>query len=430
MHKLEQHITEELNPFRKNHLFVACSGGVDSTTLLHILKKNDFNLSAIHVNYQLRGDESELDAAFIERYCQENSVPFKKRIEPIAAQLEEGGNLQELARKVRYNWFEEILSADDNNKILLAHHQDDQVETFLMNIGRKSGVMGLSCMLKENGGYIRPLLNHSKQDVLDYALDEKLSWQEDKSNQSNKYTRNRLRNEFIPFLRREIPHIDGSIMYLVDQFQQLQNQIEENITPVLISIIETKKISDEEYKQLPPLEKIELFRKMGQPATIVEEIEKLTQKGTMVPLIQNKENLFSAMIREENGYSFYIKESTLIPELIIEEVNTVPSTFDKNEIYLDAEKISGKLKIRPWKIGDRMKPIGMKGSKLISDILSDQKLTFTEKENTFVVLDENEIHWCFSKIPQEFVGLKIGRDAIANPSSKKILKVSIGKTTL
>lgn len=429
MHKLEQHIIKELANSKNSHLYIACSGGLDSTVLLHLLKKNGFNVSAIHVNYQLRGNDSELDAAFIERFCKENSIPFEKRIEPIESIVKEGGNLQEIARNVRYKWFEEILSESNTNKILLAHHQDDQVETFLMNLGRKSGVMGLSCMLKENDGYLRPFLNHSKQDVLDYALEEKLSWREDKSNQSNKYTRNRLRNEFIPFLRREIPHIDGSIMYMIDQFQQLQNQTEEQIAPVLIRILETKEISDTEYKQLLPLEKIELFREMGQPSSIIDEIEKLTQKGTMIPFIQNTSTIFTAIIREENGYSFYIKKTISIPELIIEEVESIPTLFNKDEIYLDSDKISGELKIRAWQIGDRMKPIGMNGSKLISDILSDNKVGFIQKEMAFVIYDDTEVHWCLSINQNKCEGLKVGRSAIASTSSKNIVKVTISPTT-
>ena len=430
MHKLEQYIIEELTNYRNSHLYIACSGGLDSTVLLYLLNKNDFNVSAIHVNYQLRGEDSELDAAFIEHFCKENSIPFEKRIEAIKSQLNEGGNLQEIARNVRYKWFEEILSESKTNRILLAHHQDDQVETFLMNLGRKSGVMGLSCMLKDNEGYLRPLLNYPKQEILNYAVGEKISWREDKSNQSNKYTRNRLRNEFIPFLRREIPHINESIVYMVDQFQQLQNQTEKQIAPVLIRILETNEISDTEYKQLSQLEKVELFREIGQPLTIVAEIEKLSQKGTMIPLIQNTTTNFTAIIKEENGYSFYIKKSISIPELIIEEVDSIPSSFNKNEIYIDADKVSGELKIRPWKIGDRLKPIGMNGSKLISDILSDNKMAYIQKEMAYVIFDDTEIHWCLSINQNNCVGLKIGRSAIASPSSINTLKISISPTIL
>lgn len=416
MHDIEKHIDLEWKHLKANHLFIACSGGLDSTVLLFVFKKLNYNVSAIHVNYQLRGEDSEKDAEFIRQFCREQQIPFEMRIEAIQSQLEKGGNLQELARNKRYQWFEEILSSSESNRILLAHHQDDQVETFIMNLGRKSGVMGLSCMLPENKKHIRPLLHFSKTEIREYANKNAISWREDQSNKSNKYTRNKVRNDFMPFLRREIPHIDGSIMYLVDQFQKLQKQIELKTKPIVAEILTSNFLSDETFNSLDTFEQIELFRLLGQSASFVEQLNKLSLKGTKIALTPTKELLSTHIIREQEGYSFYINTTKLIPQLNQSSILKLPQTFSKDKIYLDKNKLKGELKIRKWEIGDRIKPIGMKGSQLISDILNDNKLSFTQKEETYVVHDDQEIHWC--------IGLKIGRTAVADKNSIQLLEIT------
>ena len=165
MHKIERHIESDWSHLKTNTLYVACSGGLDSIVLASVLSKLNFKVNVIHVNYQLRDQDSELDAQFVEAFCQSKSLPFKKRTVDLNSQLKDGGNLQELARNVRYDWFNEILSKSPENRVALAHHLNDQVETFFLNLARKSGVMGLACMPAENNGIIRPLLDFTKEEL-------------------------------------------------------------------------------------------------------------------------------------------------------------------------------------------------------------------------------------------------------------------------
>ena len=206
------HIKSFWQNLRSKNVFLACSGGVDSMVLLHLLRSLNVNLTVIHVNYQLRGEDSNYDAELVEKTCHQLNIPVNIRTVDLKKWLENGGNLQDEARKVRYRWFHEILAKDERNTIALAHHQGDQVETFLMNLARKSGVLGMACMKQEHNGIVRPLLYFSKAEILKYASNHSIQWREDQSNKSNNYTRNRLRNEFIPLLKTEFTNFNQSVL--------------------------------------------------------------------------------------------------------------------------------------------------------------------------------------------------------------------------
>ena len=169
MQKLERHIEEKLRGLNNKVFYVACSGGLDSICLAYALHSLGFDSRVVHVNYQLRGEDSEKDARFVEAFCEQNEIEFQKRTVNLAEQLQDGGNLQELARNYRYQWFKEIIDTDEKNCVVLAHHADDQVETFFLNLARKSGVMGLACMPFENKGIYRPLLEITKSQLKAYA---------------------------------------------------------------------------------------------------------------------------------------------------------------------------------------------------------------------------------------------------------------------
>lgn len=416
MSDFEKNIENKLQRHRENNLFVACSGGLDSMTILFILNKLKFNVTALHVNYQLRGQDSEDDAALVKKFCADNNIPYELKTIALADKLENGGNLQSIAREVRYNWFNYYKQQDTNNRIVLGHHLDDQIETFYLNLARSSGVMGLSCMLEEDNGNLRPLLSNTKEQIKEYAAANHVAWREDVSNSENKYRRNKLRNEILPFLRTEIPSLDESIEMMIQAFQNLQKELEQTTNKFQNQIISSNEISDTDLKQLSDLQVVELFRSIGLNYKAIESTRKLTTRGTRVQLEEHPE--YKCIVRESQGY-FFVKhnlanEST---SLQIDRIDELPREFTKDEIYLDEEKIKGKLQLREWQIGDRIFSIGLKGSQLVSDIIKDAKLRVTDKERAMIVHDDSTIHWV--------ANLKVGRKAIASPSSKSILKVSI-----
>lgn len=394
-------------------VFLACSGGVDSIVLADLLASFCKKVTLLHVNYQLRGADSDADENLVletaRKYnfgCEILRVDLKKIL------ADEGGNLQETARKIRFEWFSQKIGK--SGFLMLAHHADDQIETFYQHLARKSGVRGLACMKERDGRLIRPLLAYSKTELYSYAKVEKLLWNEDLSNQKNAYTRNKLRNTFLPFLYEKLPDLRSSVLLLIEIFQKRLLELEEEVKPVYDSFIHSSSLSFEAYDKLSEDHQFELWRKLGFSATQQSQIDALikAQKGKKIqsPLFQ--------LIREKDFFAL----SALHPEskkhnLLVEAVSELPTVFDKSCIYLDAEKLVGKLHLSPWKIGDRMEPIGMSGSKLISDILTESGVANAVRSEQLVVRDELHIHWC--------VGLKIGRRAIANENSKTILKIKI-----
>ncbi|PHR35344.1 MAG: tRNA lysidine(34) synthetase TilS [Fluviicola sp.] len=398
---------------RSKKIYLACSGGVDSMVLMHILIALKVDLNVIHVNYQLRGEASIQDAELVQSVCHHYKIPCEILRADLKKKLENGGNLQDEARKVRYNWFQKILANDPNNRIALAHHEDDQTETFFMNLARKSGIMGLACMKYEHNGIVRPLLDFSKAEILKYATTHSVQWREDRSNESNAYTRNRLRNEFIPFLKNEFPTLNSSISLLITRFQATQTGLEQHVIPIVDSIRASNSLPIEIFEKLSEWERVELLRQLDITASYASRILELSERGKQVHLNNSD---FSSIVRDENQYTF-LKTATNSHQLVLEEVDTLPEEFSKDVAYFDVSKIQGKLQVRNWEIGDRISPLGMKGSQLISDVIKDAKITADAKQNQLVVHDDARILWC--------VGLKISRNALPNDQTENILRCSI-----
>lgn len=245
---------------------------------------------------------------------------------------------------------------------------------------------------------------------------EGLEWRDDRSNAENKYNRNKLRNVILPALSKEIPTLSDSVTLLTKKFQELQLELESSTAKHVKSILDTNFLEFETFNSLSELEKIELFRQLGIHASIVFELQKLNVKGTRIAMANHSR--FKAIVREKDGLFFDKKklESSEF-QLIIDKVTQLPEKFSKDVIYLDKEAISGTLKLRRWKIGDRIQSVGMNGSQLISDIIKDAHLRTDEKKETLILEDDKNIHWC--------VGLKIARNALPTDQSHQIIRVRV-----
>lgn len=395
-------------------VFVGCSGGVDSMVLIYILEKIGTDITALHINYQLRGEESDLDEAFVKNYCQKNKIPcFVHRVDTLQVLNEKGGNLQEVARKIRYEFYHQHLDSYPGSILALGHHGDDQIETFFQHIARKSGVLGLACMEEQTEQMVRPLLTFYKDEIYVLARKLKLTWREDSSNEKSTYTRNFLRNVIIPEIEISIPTIKQSVLLLVSHFQNLQKEITKNTEEIVNQAFLENYISQEKYIALSQDERVEFLRRIGFKFSYLEEVNQLllSHKGKYVSYGQLK------IHRESHGFSFQLNQGFRTPKLITCIVEKLPSDFNKEIIYLDQSKIYGELILRKWQQGDRMKPIGLKGSKLISDILTESKILTSARENMYVLCDDKEIHWC--------IGLKIGRVALADENTSAILSVKV-----
>jgi tRNA(Ile)-lysidine synthase len=307
MSKIKAHIQEFTASFEADTTYyVACSGGVDSMVLLSILHQLGKTIHVLHVNYQLRGEASDLDQQLIEDYCNQHSIPYSINSVQLSKELENGGNLQDLARNVRYSFFKEK-ALEIHSKIVLAHHADDQLELFLLNIARKSGVMGLSCMLPEYGQIIRPLLPFSKQEILEFALKEGIIWREDASNQSNKYRRNSIRNVFLPEIEAQLPEFRESCLYLIEQFQKNQLEVEQKIKKFTHKILQENLLLYADFDLFTEVEQIELLRQLAIPFGFLKEFKKLrhAENGKRLQLKKTKQ----LVIRTKTGFKWQLNET-------------------------------------------------------------------------------------------------------------------------
>lgn len=400
--------------FANHTIIIGCSGGVDSMTLLHLFSRANFNLHVVHVNYQKRGESSDLDEQLVEDFCQQHAIDYsayKFNSEEYSA-----GNFQEQARNFRYAKMTEVAALYPLSKIALAHHSDDQVETFFMNLSRKSGILGLAAMPIEKDIFIRPLLHSTKEEITNYAVLNAVPWRLDASNNSNNYQRNRWRNEFIPLIKEAIPSIDDSVLLLVNLFQKKQLELEKDAEKTIQFIEQNSYLELDKLLKMDAALQFEIWRQLEQPAGSFDSFIQLVNLGNGKKIeIQGS---YSEIIKDETRLQFIplkAKEKTVL-KLIITEIDSLPKNFSKEILYLNPEQIIGELKIRRWKDGDAIFPIGMQGKQLVSDIIKDAKIAQHRKKDVFIVEDDVNIHWV--------VKLKIGRIACATAENNAILAIT------
>ena len=395
--KVEEAFKLNLKDKKASCYFIACSGGIDSMALLHLAEQLMLKIHVLHVNYNLRGNDSRKDSILIENYCLKKNIPFSIISVNLKQQLIlEGGNLQNEARKIRYDFFKEKLNSVKKSKLLVAHHLDDQIETFWLQLFRGSGLKGMAGMNFENNQILRPLLNVKKSDLIQYAEENNLTWREDASNAKIDYERNKWRNEFLPFLRKEIFEIDESVSALQNVFSQNLELIQSQIAEITAEINANKYIGLIKFKKLKSVDYVELFRALEIPRNQIIPFIKLfsSQKGIRIRW-KDENQKEREIIREQGGFYFNLYDDNFrIPELKIEQVTDFPEKFDKQTFYFSQNKINGAIYIRLWKKGDRIYPIGLAGSKLISDVITDAKVPNWKRKLQLVICDQTKILAC------------------------------------
>jgi tRNA(Ile)-lysidine synthase len=418
MNKIVEHFKSFFSTNPADLYFVAVSGGVDSMLLLELMFQEKLPIHILHVNYHLRGIESEEDELLLRNYCESNKIPLTVDSIYLKEELEaNGGNLQNEARKVRYNFFQKELNKVPNSKLVLAHHLNDQLETFFLQLLRNAGIAGLSGMKPVNNKLLRPLLIFKKEEIYSLAIERKISWREDKSNAKNDYNRNRLRNEIIPFLSSEIPSLEKSILLLQELFQENLFETHQKINTIYLETEKLSCLKIPTWNQLQSIEKIELLKKLEIPTYLFDAFNKLAQAQKGAKIQWNTDLIQKLVIRENDYFQFITNEVEFkLPKIEIEKNIDLPSTFSKSTIFLDESKITGEISLRKWQIGDRIFPIGLKGSRLISDVITDAKIPNHLRENQLVLTDDDKILACLN--------LSIDRRAIASKSSQSILKIT------
>lgn len=367
--------------------WVACSGGLDSVVLVHLMLQTDAKIGVIHCNFQLRDSESDEDALFVEQLAHQHNLPFLgQTFETKAYAASHRLTIQEAARKLRYQWFSEIYQ-HTGIKIALAHHFDDQVETFIIQLLRGGSVRGLAGMPREKSGIIRPLLHIKRKELEQIANRLNLTWREDSTNKKVIYHRNAIRHELLPQLIQQ--HIDtDEIEQLTRLYQQLLRFLEQATAPFPLK--PPNVYPQELWQNLPQLFKKELLRKANIPAQYWNNFEDLMAAPKGARLETNR-HIF---IKEVQGVA--VVHRAHIPTDFHVYIDTLSNWSDEEiqnpkYLFVDRQTVTLPITARVWKVGDRFRPIGMTGSKLVSDFLKDRKVPNHQRLSVPVICDEKGI---------------------------------------
>ena len=430
--KINNHITNNFSFLKDKKLLIACSGGLDSVVLSRLMKELKFNISLAHCNFSLRGKESDGDEKFVETLADKLSIPvFTKTFNTKQYAKELKMSTQMAARNIRYTWFEELIQQYSFDYLLTAHHLDDDLETFFINLSRGTGLRGLTGIPDINEKIIRPLLSFSREEILAYAQEKNISWREDSSNSKSDYLRNKLRLEVIPNYKE----LSDSVL---SSFQQTQSNLQDsqllvNDYMVLIQalvVAETREglaFNIQKLKELPNTKALlyELLSSYGFTAwgDISDLLE--AQSGKQVHsnshrLIKNRDVLLlTEILDKDNVEILFISEDLNEIEfpvhLKFESAKSISET-NKNTVYIDNQKLKYPLELRKWKEGDVFNPFGMKGKKKLSKFFKDEKLSLVAKEKIWVLCSENEIVW--------IVGMRSDERFKVKNTTREILKIT------
>ena len=400
------------------HLLLAVSGGIDSIVLTDLISKAGFDFTIAHCNFQLRAEESERDEAFVrslgEKYNEEVLVKrFNTKEYAVLSKL----SIQEAARNLRYTWFQEILTTNYKlqtiNLLATAHHANDNIETLLINFFRGTGISGLHGILPKQNKILRPLLFAKRDEIETYAKENNLSWVEDSSNASEKYTRNLFRLKIIPAIKEVYPNAEDNLLHSIERFKETEILYQQAIALHKKKLIEQKAnevhIPILKLQKSEPLHSIiwEIIKDFGFNAPQVNEVKKLfiAENGSYVAsasyrIIRNRNWLIIAPLQTEAAQNILIEkdEKMIVFENGILELESLLTTNCKlqntNSIAcLDAAEIKFPLLLRKWKQGDYFYPLGMQKKKKLSKFFIDQKLSKTDKEKVWVIEMNKKITW-------------------------------------
>lgn len=435
--------------FSGNKILIALSGGPDSVFLLHFLnkfkKKFRIEIGAVHLNHLLRGKESDRDELFCKTICQETKIPFfstRKKVKSFS--LKNKISLESAGRKIRYDYFEKVSKQNGFNKIATAHNADDNTETVLLNLIKGAGLKGIAGIPIKRKNIIRPILVLSKNEILNYLEDNLFEYRIDKSNLSNEYERNYLRNEIIPLIQKNInPAFTNSVLNTSFNLQRLNSGLAEisaelkskiEVKPNLIVLIPVefiadknefitsyliKEVIDENFSikiESNDVKKIFLLARkdsgkseeLSKRLVSYRERDNIVIKKKMVQLKPAKKIMYVGDKIKINGKKLSILKSK------VEEIRISDS---KNIEYISADTIKNNFIIRAWQKGDKFYPIGMDGSKKVSDYLNDIKINSFEKKDQLVLENDGRIVWV--------VGQRLDDRFKLKPDTKKVLKLCL-----
>ena len=396
--KIAQYIdNERLFPINAR-IIVALSGGADSVALLRILHTLGYDCEAAHCNFHLRGTESDRDEMFVRKLCKTMKTPLHT-IDFATEQyaIEKKISIEMAARELRYQWFAEIKEKTKADVIAVAHHQDDSVETVLLNLIRGTGINGLLGIRPKNGDIVRPLLCISRKEITDYLQNAGQEYMTDSTNLQDEYTRNKIRLNLLPLMQEINPLVKEHIIDTSNYLNNVNRIYNKGIEEGKQRVIEKGNIRIVPLLKEPSPEALlfEILYPLGfnaaQTKNILTMLEGQTGKQFISKdgwrVVKNRELLLiDKKEKQENPPFCLIKEEKEYTKDFI-----IPR--EKHIACFDTDKLIGEINLRKWQTGDIFIPFGMKGKKKVSDYLTDRKFSIIQKENQWVLCCGDKIIW-------------------------------------
>jgi tRNA(Ile)-lysidine synthase len=425
--RVQHFITEKSLFKREDKLILGISGGADSVCLMHILLALGYSFELAHCNFNLRGEESDADEDFVKELAKNHQLKIHvKQFDTLAYAAENKISTQMAARDLRYAWFDKLLIKSSAKYLAIAHHANDDVETFFINLVRGSGLKGFLGIKEKNNAIVRPLLSVSRLEIEQYLRERDLVFREDSSNASVKYLRNKIRHELMPLLAEMNPSIQQTVkdeMRILEGVSKIYaskvEEVRKNLTQEKNGIVQFE-ISA--LLALNPLHNYlyELLAPYG--FYTVEAISKALQGqsgkqffSVTHQLVVDRENIFISLLNKENE-AFKITEKTisLVYPLEIKFKVTSDKTiiYDNDIAQLDVGKLKFPLTLRKWKEGDKFMPLGMKKFKKLSDFFIDNKFSIIDKQEQWLLCSDVDIVW--------LVGCRIDERYKLETNTKKV----------
>jgi tRNA(Ile)-lysidine synthase len=434
---------------RDDKVLVALSGGPDSVFLLHFLLKfrNKYHIKvgAVHINHMIRGKAAYEDEEFCRKLSVNLHIEFlsvQKNVRSLAKQHKI--SIEEAGRVVRYQEFEKALKQAGFNKIATAHNCSDNAETVLLNLIKGTGIKGISGIPLKRGNIVRPILCLKKDEILDYLNNYGIKFRIDESNLETDYERNFLRKKVIPLIKERLnPDFENALFHSSEIFTgfsvMLDSQVKDKIkgfakvTEEGLSLsVDVLNNADDEIKNYLIKAAVEGYFKIQLTFTDVKNIKSLFEKrtGKSINLVNNltagRERQFviiSSGAKDESFEPLFLAEGSRVKvndkTLIVKPVNGIPKRFSDNRLreYISADKLSGNFCLRRWKAGDKFSPLGLKGTKKISDFLNEQKITSSKKKEQLLLTNKGKIVWV--------LGLRLDERFKITSNTKRIIELCL-----
>jgi tRNA(Ile)-lysidine synthase len=431
--------TKLLEP--QHQILLAVSGGMDSMAMLDLFYKSGFSVGIAHCNFRLRGEAADKDQQFVERIARQLGVRFyKSSFDTMAYAKEHKLSIQMAARELRYDWLEKIMAEQGYDLVATAHHLDDSIETMVINLCRGTGISGLTGIPERTKKIIRPLLFASRKEIEAYIEHYEIEYRDDASNAEEKYLRNKIRHQIIPVLHEINPSIKATLKEFFSNMQTTAEIFHDAIDQIKKECvryekdslrINTTRLLSSHHADLVLFE---VLKELGFSPPVCKDIAKnlnrqagklfysdrhtlLTDRNELhvYPTIRNNPDN-TALIYEStkqlqfNNYTFHF-------EIIDMSVSSTPEWPKYETItFLDYNKLLFPLIIRCWKKGDRITPLGMSGSKKLSDLFVEKKIPLNKKNNIPIIVSDNKIIWV--------AGIKSSDSTKITKTTQRILKIT------